>query len=351
MNCSSSRRNPLRSILILTTALLLAGSCLAQGTFVSFDGPHAGTASNHGTFPVAMSRLGGIALTTIDDSNATRAYVRHARNGTYLQIQAPNAVTTLISGLNSRGQVAGIFYPNGPAQGYLRNVDGTYVILNPPGSTGMANIVGINEAGQVAGNAYISGTQTPFFWDPAHPDTYVTFSVSGGSFPYAKAINDSGQIAGAYNDTKTNQTFGFLRSADGTVSTFKVANSLGYFNLQVTALNNWGTIVSSVFDENYSAGDLYLRYSGGGQKIVVGDSHGGLNPAAISNNGVVVGTDFGGDTQYGNAFSVDRSSTLTLIPVPFAAQGTTANALNNAGTITGTYIDANGASHGWIFFQ
>ncbi len=350
MNCSSSRQNLLRPFLVLTTALLLAGSCLAQGTFVSFDGPHAGTASNHGTFPVAMNRLGGIAFITIDDTNVTRAYVRHARNGSYLQIQAPNAVTTLISGLNSKGQVGGIFYPNGPAEGYVRNADGTYVILNPPGSTGMANIVGINESGQVAGNVYISGTLTPFFWDPAQPGTYVTFSVSGGKNTAAAAINDSGQVAGIYTDSKNNEGLGFLRNADGSISTYALAPYLGLSYFSVSAINNRGTILGGFFDSNGSDSALFLRYSGGGQKYVFGSSHGGLEPIALNDNGIVVGIEFGGDTQYGNAFSVDRSLTVTTIPVPFTAQGTTANALNNAGTITGTYIDANGASHGWIFF-
>ena len=77
-----------------------------------------GVASGNGTFPAAMNRLGGIALVTVDDNHTHRAYVRHHRNGSYLQIQPPNALNTLISGLNSKGQVAGIFYGTGRALGY-----------------------------------------------------------------------------------------------------------------------------------------------------------------------------------------------------------------------------------------
>ena len=347
MNYYNSCRNALRPILILVAALLLVGPCLAQGTFMAFDGPHAGITSGNGTFPVAVSRLAGIALTTTDDGGTTRGYVQHIRSGTYLQIQPPNALDTYVSGLNSQGQVAGSFI-NSSRQtlGYVRNVDGTYVILNPPGSTGLTYVVGLNDAGQVAGNAYIGGTAMPFFWDPANPNTYVTFSVPGGTSPSARAMNASGQIAGIYTDSKTNQAFGFLRNSDGSFSTFTI---VGNFQLQVNAINKWGTIVGNSFDEIDSSSDLYLRYSGGGKKFVFGASRGGLAPIAINDNGIVVGTDFGGDTQYGNAFSVDRSLTLTLIPVPYSAQGTTANAVSISGQIVGTYIDDNGASHGWIY--
>jgi len=346
MNCSSLLRSPLRSVLTLIVGLTLTGACLAQGTFVSFDGPHAGSASGHGTFPVAMNRLGGVALVTFDDTGISRAFVRHHKNGTYLQILPPHTQGTSISGLNAHGQVAGIFYNGSGPVGYFRNVDGTYLILNPPGSDGLANVVGINEAGQVAGNAYIAGVATPFLWSPADPDNYVMFSVPGGTNPFATALNVNGQIAGVYTDSTSKQPFGFLRNADGTISTFHI---VGNFQLQVNAINKWGTIVGSSFDQNDSSGDMYLRYSGGGKKTVFGSSHGSLGPAAINDNGIVVGTDFGGDTQFGNAFSVDRSLTLTLIPVPFPAQGATANAINNAGAIVGTYIDDNGASHGWIY--
>ena len=350
MNCSSSRRNSLRSILVLTAALLLAGACVAQGTFVSFDGPHAGIASGNGTFPAAMNRLGGIALVTVDDSHTTRAYVRHHKNGSYLQIQPPNALATYVTGLNSKGQVAGSFInTNRQTLGYVRNVDGTYVILNPPGSTGLVNVVGINKAGQVALNANFSGINMAFFWDPANPDTYVTLSVTGGTFIAAGAINDSGQIAGVYTDSKTNLGRGFFRNSDGSISTFTLAPYLAVTSFGVGAMNNWGTILGGFFDSNGSDSALFLRYSGGGQRYAFGSSHGGLEPAATNDNGIVVGTEFGGDTSYGNAFSVDRTLTETMIPVPFTSQGSTANAVNNAGQIVGTYIDANGASHGWIY--
>lgn len=280
MNCSSSRHRTLQPILLLaiSTAFLLAGTCLAQGSFVSFDAPHAGIASGNGTFPAAINRIGGIALITTDDSGTTRAYVRHHKNGSYLQIKPPNALDTFISGLNTQGQVAGTFINTSrQTLGYFRSVDGNYVILNPPGST-QTFVVGINDAGQVAGSAYFSGTAKAFFWDPANPGTYVTFVPPGGTTSSAVAINNTGQIAG-YTDNAAHQLLGFLRNADGTFSTFTI---VGNFQLQVNAINKWGTIVGSSFDENDSAGDLYLRYSGGGKNTVSAHPTGPYNPLPLT---------------------------------------------------------------------
>jgi uncharacterized membrane protein len=315
---------------------------------VSFDGPNAGTQQYHGTFPVAIGRWGGVLLMTIGDNGVAGAYVRHP-NGSYLQIQPPPGGSgASVAGINASGQVAGAYWDSQNNEvGFIRNTDGTYVTLNPPGSNG-TTVAGINDKGQVAGNASIAGgTGTPFFWDPAQPSTYVTFSVPGGTHPYAVAINASGQIAGSYA-IGCCQTNGFLRNTDGTTSTFTLP-PLAYANLQINTMNKWGTILCSFFDENGSDSAVLLRYSGGGKKYVFGNSHGGLNPAAISDKGVVVGTDFPGDVSYGNAFSIDRTLHETLIPIPFTSQGSTANAVNNVGQMTGTYIDANGASHGWIY--
>lgn len=283
---------------------------------------------------------------TTGDNGVAGAYVRHP-NGTYLQILPPPGGSSVsVAGFNASGQVAGTYWDSQTyGRGFIRNADGTYVTLDPPGSNGLTNIAGINDKGQVAGNAVVNGATTLFFWDPAQPGNYVTFSVPGAIYPVAVAINNDGKIAGWYY-TSTGEGHGFLRRSDGTISSFIIT---GKTNLQATAMNKWGTIVGVSFYSNDSATDTFLRYAGGGQKSVLGSSHGAIGPAAINDMGIVVGTEFGGGALYGNAFSVDRSLTLTLIPVPFTAQGTTADAVNDAGQIVGTYIDVNGASHGWIF--
>ncbi len=296
-----------------------------------------------GTFPWVVTRWGGIGLTTIDDNGTVRAYLRHP-NGTYLQIQPPGATTTTIGGINASGQVAGAYVDGQHKEhGYIRNTDGTYLTLDPPGSTGLTYVVGINDKGQIAGNAFIGGNVSGFFWDPAQPNNYVTFTVPGGTFRGASAINASGQIAGGYTDSSTNEPRGFLRNTDGTFSTFTVPGST---QLVVYAMNKWGTITGSSFDQGVTNG--FLRYAGGGQKYYEDQSHGGPEAAAINDNGLVVGwlfSDGGNDV----AFSTDRSLTTTLIPVPFSNQGCRAYAANNAGQIAGTYVDATGVSHGWIY--
>jgi hypothetical protein len=83
--------------------------------------------------------------------------------------------------LNSQGQVVGsLIDTSRQTLAYFRSVDGNYVILNPPGST-QATVVGINDAGQVAGSANFGGTEKAFVWNPANPDTYVTFVATGGA--------------------------------------------------------------------------------------------------------------------------------------------------------------------------
>jgi uncharacterized membrane protein len=350
MRHASSRLDTLArtNISSFAVVVLLAGTCLAQGTFVSFDGPHAGTGSGQGTAAVAISPGGGVGLTTVDDSNVTRAYVRHP-NGDYLQIAPPNAVATYISGVNASGQVAGTFIEsNRTTLGYVRNTDGTYTILNPPGANGLLNLAGINDAGQVAGTANPGQPWMPFFWDPAQPDNYVTFGVNGGTFVLAAAINGSGQVAGDYSNSRS-VTMGFVRSSDGTITTFNLLKSIAGGDLQVKAMNDKGTILCEFSDENNSSTDLLLRYSGGGQNWAVGPEEGGFVPAAINDPGTSVGLVYDGETSPATAFAMTRSFDNILIPIPADAQSSMATAVNNAGQIVGSYVDTSGVSHGWIY--
>src|SRR6267154_5090584 len=79
--------------LFFTFTVGAAGICVAQ-SFVSFDGPLAGTQTGGlyppGTFPVAINRWGCIGLVTVDDNGLTHAFVREL-NGKYVTVHPPKA--------------------------------------------------------------------------------------------------------------------------------------------------------------------------------------------------------------------------------------------------------------------
>jgi hypothetical protein len=324
--------------------LAVTGTCFAQ-TFVSFDGPLAGNQSGDlftaGTFPVAINRWGCIGLMTVDNNGLTHSFVREP-NGKYVTVHPPKAKQTFLAGINASGQVAGSFIDySGHEHGYVRNADGTYTQLDATGAFSGTRVAGINNAGQVVGNLF-TGISESFFWDPSHPDTYVVFTAPEAVTTVAAAINASGQIAGIFIDNSALLNHGFLRNADGTFAKFRVAGSP---QMTVDAMNDFGTITGNSYDQGVTSG--FLRYSGGGIKFYGAESHGGPQPAAINNHGVVVGymfSDGGGNA----AFSVDRSLTVSFISVPFSNTATTASGINDVGQIVGTYTDSNGVSHGWL---
>jgi hypothetical protein len=329
---------------LVLLALTFAGTIQAQ-SFTSFDGPLAGTQSGSsfiaGTFPVAINRWGCIGLVTVDNNGLSHAFVREP-NGKYITVHPPKAKQTFLVGINASGQVAGSFIDySSKEHGYVKNTDGTYTQLDAPGAFSGTRVTGINDAGQVAGNLF-SGVSESFFWDPAHPDTYTVFTAPEAITTVAAAINASGQIAGVFIDNSALLNHGFLRNPDGTFAKFRVAGSP---QMSVDAMNDFGTITGNAFNQGVTSG--FLRYSGGGIKFYGAESHGGPQPAAINNHGVVVGymfSDGGGNA----AFSADRSLTVSFIPVPFSNTATTASGINDVGQIVGTYTDSNGVSHGWL---
>jgi hypothetical protein len=322
----------------------VAAICCAQ-SFVSFDGPLAGTQSGSlftaGTFPVAINRWGCIGLVTVDNNGLTHSFVREP-NGKYVTVHPPKAKQTFLAGINASGQVAGSFIDySGHEHGYVRNADGTYAQIDIAGAFSGTRVTGINDAGQVVGNLF-SGVSEAFFWDPAHPEASGPFTAPEAITTVAAAINASGQIAGVFIDNSALLNHGFLRNADATFAKFRVAGSP---QMTVDAMNDFGTITGNEYNQGVTSG--FLRYSGGGIKFYGAESHGGPQPAAINNHGVVVGymfSDGGGNA----AFSADRSLTVSFIAVPFSNAATTASSINDVGQIVGTYTDSNGVSHGWL---
>src|SRR4051794_5951384 len=102
---------------------------------------------------LSMKSSLAILLSVLCPSFAHAAFI-------FTTFDAPNSVSTLAGQINNAGQVAGEYQDaSGLSHGFIRNVDGTFVIFNVPGS-GSAPVMlstsgyGINNSGVVSGNYF-----------------------------------------------------------------------------------------------------------------------------------------------------------------------------------------------------
>lgn len=102
---------------------------------------------------------------------------------------------TSVSAINELGQVAGAVATPEGLRGYVWSRAGLTPIPAPAGSAAFAT--GINHAGTVAGYTSLgAGDERRSFVFAA--GGAAALDVFGAAFSYARAINDSGQVAGAY---------------------------------------------------------------------------------------------------------------------------------------------------------
>jgi len=226
------------------------------------------------------------------------------------------------SAINGSGQVAGwSATKNGGGDAVVWNGSkmldlGQQAALK--GSSSIAN--GINDSGQVVGE-YGTINVTHAFLYSNGTTTSLPEPSFAGSFCAAAAINNTGQIAGACTDTSGNYhlvlwqngmvtDLGTLAGTPGTEPAFE----------QAISINNNGQISGTVFNGGATEGFLYSNGT-----IT---SLGSFTPAAINDNGVMVGgpdIDSGGTAQDLNTLLPAGSPTIQ-----------DATAINNNGQITAT---------------
>jgi uncharacterized protein (TIGR03437 family) len=142
---------------------------------------------------------------------------------------------------------------------------------------------------------------------PAGAVTYdfVTFAGPNGANIYPHAINNSGQVVGAFVDS-AGASHGFLRSADGTSLT--AIDIPGATSTAAASINNSGWIVGSFVMAGTVTGDVSIP-----------GTHG---------------------------FRLAPDGTLTIIDAP-GAKSTVVLQINNSGLIVGEYVD-DAISHGFL---
>jgi hypothetical protein len=316
---------------LCTLVLGLSGS--AQGakeaSITTFDAPGAGTAAGQGTIGYEVTAAGTIMGYYIDSGNVAHGYLR-SRSGAFTTLDAPGAGTsggqgTFAYSITPAGAITGSYIDgNNEYHGFLRAKDGTFTTFEAP------------EACLCTGHGTFAGN-----------------------------INPMGTIAGQYADANI-MYHGFVRSPDGAITTFDAPNAgtMAFFGtfLAITAgLNEAGAVVGYVLDAN-GVYHGFVRARDG--NITTFDAP-GADTTPFDFNGTLVGSINPGGATAGIYYDVNsvvhsflRASDGTFVtfdapgagttPFSFPAQGTFANNLNPASTITGDYVDANSVSHGYV---
>jgi hypothetical protein len=289
---------------------------------------------------LAVATLGVVGLTKVNGASRTPALPQEltaaANPLTFTIFDAPGAGTAMLQGtmgtsINDAGDIAGVYLtPPNVAHGFVRSVangTATFATFNAPGAgTGLNEgtfPASINTAGDVAGMYFDANNAYHGFVRAAANGAITAFDVPGapmsaghrGTLPIS--MNAGGDITGFYVDANAVR-HGFVRTVANGTATFATfdAPAAGTGALQ-------GTVPLSID----AAGDVTGFY-----KDATGTSHGfvraskGTFTAPINAPGA--GTGPGGKVTF-----------MGTLPFGFDA----------AGDIVGTYADANGVNHGFVY--
>ena len=156
-----------------------------------------------------------------------------AQGSEYTTIDCPGAIYTYAVSINATNQVTGYCGGDvGFASTFLRDPDGSLRTI----SLGQGTLAtDINDAGVITGYYDTGDVQHGFTFDGR---TSVSFDVPGFELPVPVGINASGVIAGDAQTTGY-QFIGFVRDAEGNITTFTVA---GAYDTEPTGINASGVI-------------------------------------------------------------------------------------------------------------
>lgn len=288
-------------------------------------------------------------------------------------IDVSGAAGTEAISVNPAGVVIGQYVDSrGAYHGFVRSLDGTITSVDAPGAGTSAGEGtepwSINPAGEITGWYTDTAGLTHVFLR-APDGTFNSFDAPGAGIPagvpcnppiicsngtQAGAINTAGVIAGDYVDVK-DVFHGFLRSADGTVTTFDAPNAAmgagqGTYLTFGDGISSSGALIGGYAD---ASGNFHGFVRSANGSITSFDPNGSVftDPAGINAQRVIIGFYSGSSGPYhgflrspeGEITSFDVSGAGTAI-----GQGTEPLNINSPGDIAGAFIDGSGVSHGFL---
>ena len=377
--CSAIRRKG-AFVLCLSLCMLGMGSVAAaqKPRIVSFDAPGADLTpgDNNGTYPSGINVFGFIAGSYQSADTVFHGFLR-SPGGKFTTFEAPGADTTAGSfngtspnSINDLGAITGSYSDvNGFSHGFVRSPDGNFTTFDVPGVGGYGSTpLAINLEGAIVG--YYTDSNYSFRAFLRSPDGKFTTWIgpdactgNGSEGCYgsgASNINAFGTIAGGFQDN-SGVHHSYVRNAEGKLQTFDVPGA-GTGSFQGTGcpgcalgLNLWGAIAGIYSDAN-SVNHGFLRSPDGTITTFDAPSAGTSSyqgtgcfsdcPVSLNDWGAITGTYI--DANYASHGYL-RSPKGTIRTVdPGGSTYTFSDGINDLGSITGYYLDANGVYHGFL---
>ena len=193
----------------------------------------------------------------------------------------PGAARTQLVGLNDSGYVLGQAYPNansGAFQPFL--LFGGNATNIPAG--------GISLSDGLLTTSYSSGnTSSTGYIIQANTGSTTSFPIPGvPNYGTTLGINDNGQVVGQYMGSN-GFLVNYIRNTDGTLTTWTTQATGGY--LHATAIAN-GPLVAGFFSDNASGTNFGYVRSANGTNTTFQIPYGSIRSAPrITNSGVVIG--------------------------------------------------------------
>lgn len=182
------------------------------------------------------------------------------------------------TGINDSGVIAGDYLDaNFASHGFVRAANGTMTGFDPQDSLG-TRPTAINHRGDVAGWYTGSGVQPGFV---RKADGSITTFVVDQAQTTVRAINDADETAG-YIGSEENQCTGFLRKPDGTVEMVSPAGAS-----TIHAINASGATTGWYIKNNFLHG--FVRSANGTMTTVDPPDSSGTQPFGISDGGAITG--------------------------------------------------------------
>jgi len=303
--------------------------------------------------------------TYFDSTFATHGFVRGS-DGTITSFDVPgflvNSNPPLIT---AQGVVVGLYFDANGSHIFERAKDGTITTLEIPDPGAFIVELVANSAGGIAGELFDANGLDFFLRAPSGkftlipvPPALIPPPMPFSFDPNITALTPGGTILGSYFDENL-ALHGFLRTVDGTFTTFDVPNALADFPFQGTipaSINNSGMVSGFYFDTTHNSElRVFLRAVDGTFSSSDTPQLGSFGGAAsINSSGAVAGnvqnTICTPDSCSNVPISFLRAANgkVSSVNDPEAAQGTQVLGLNPAGVIFGVYSDANNVQHGFV---